>query len=444
MENQDCLKKQVISSFSAKHYKGEHLFISKLRHQAINTFIKKGFIFDNKYNTLFSIFDKEFNFFAIKKNIELVNPNSNYTILQKIKHFLYCKKSYIIVCINGQYNYIIYPDNVYDNKIIISNIFSQKEKYIKPFYSTLLNVYYNPFSIINTIFSINGVYIYIPDHVILKHPIEILHISTKSYKKTMLYFRNLIIVGKSSYVNIIESCKSLSLEKSSFINNSVTEIYAMHNSKIDYYKVQNDLEDTYFVDNTYIKQYMDSSCSTYTLSLKAKFIKNYLNFFSHGKNTSSYLYGISLLSQQQIIDNETFIQHLFSNSKCLQLYKNILLDQSISIFHGKIFVSKLIQKINAFQKNQNILLSEEAHVISKPQLEIFSNAIRCSHGCTIGNFNKNDIFYLQSRGLNKYNVQILLLISFLDKILQNIKISKIKILIINYIEYKIKNNIYNV
>ncbi|WP_185872752.1 SufB/SufD family protein [Blattabacterium cuenoti] len=448
MENECFLKKKIISSFSEKHYKGEHVFISELRRKAINTFIKKGFVLsNNRYNKLFSIFDKHFNFFS--SNIEEV-VHKNYTRVQRIKNLIggYGKDSYIIVFINGQYDSIIYPDKLEQN-IIISNLFAQKEKYIKPFYDTLLNLYYNPFSVINTMFAKNGVYIYIPDNIILKYPIEICNIYTQSYEKTMLYLRNLIIVGKYSYVKIIESCKSLSLEKSALINNYVTEIYAMDNSKIDYYKVQYGLENTsYILDNTYIKQYMDSSCSTYTLSLTGKFIKNNLNFFSHGNNTSSYLYGISLLSKQQIIDNETFIQHLFSNSKCLQLYKNILLDQSMSIFNGKIFVSKFIKGINAFQKNQNILLSEEAHVISKPKLEIFSNAIRCSHGCTIGHFNKNDIFYLQSRGISEYNVQILLLIAFLEEILKTINISKIKILIINYIKHKIKINIkkntYNV
>ncbi|WP_185873838.1 Fe-S cluster assembly protein SufD [Blattabacterium cuenoti] len=426
---------KILSFFSEKNYEGESFYISNLRRKSIDLFIKKGLSYkEEKWINpkIESFFNKNYHFYSKNKINKL-----EYHLIKKF--IINNKQSFLLIFIDGQYNPCLSYNNTYkkNKKIVLSNIASQKEEIIKNFYGKL-SYKYDVFKILNTIFSKDGVYINIPDNVILEKPIEIIYIFTGKVSKILFYPRNLIIVGKSSYVKIIEHHQCL--KKHLLFNNSVSEIYASNNSQIDYYKIQNDINDLNLIDNTSIKQNSHSKCSIYTFSLKGKNIKNNLNFYSHGKNTYSYLYGISLLSKKQFVSHQTLIDHLYSNSYSFQLYKNILWDESTSIFNGKIFVNKYVKNINAFQKNNNILLSDKAIIYVKPQLEIFSNNVKCSHGCTIGNCSENELFYLQSRGISEKESRILLLLSFLEEILKNMNILKLKNFIYKIIKKKL--NIY--
>ncbi|WP_185866583.1 Fe-S cluster assembly protein SufD [Blattabacterium cuenoti] len=410
-----------LSKFRKKNIYGECSYISSLRHKSIDLFLKKGFpsITDEEWkNTnVHSILNQEYNLFyplsQKRKDLEY----------QKIKELIYLDDSFLIIFIDGKYQSIY---SQISNNIRLSNLASQEERKIKDFYGKLFNPD-EAFNILNTIFSKDGVYLYIPDNMFLKKPIEILHIYTGIESKIMLNPRNLIIVGKSSFVKIIEHHKCL--KKHLLFNNSVSEIYALSNSQIEYYKIQDDLNELSIIDNTFVKQDSRSKCSFYTFSFQGKFIRNNLNFSSHGKFTSSYLYGISLLSEKQLVDHHTSIEHLYSNAHSFQLYKNILWNKSMGIFNGKILVDKCIKKIKAFQKNNNILLSDEACIYAKPQLEIFSDEVKCSHGCTVGSFHELDLFYCQSRGIPEKESKVLLLLSFLEEILKTMNILKLRNLV---------------
>lgn len=408
-----------LSKFRKKNIDGVSSYISSLRHKSIDLFLKKGFpsVTDEEWkNTnVNSILNQEYILFSQqKKDLEY----------QKIKELIYLDNSFLIIFIDGKYQ-SIYSHNTSSN-IKLSNLGSQEERKIKDFYGKLSNPD-EVFNILNTIFSKDGVYIYIPDNIFLKKPIEILHIYTGIESKIMLNPRSLIIVGESSFVKIIEHHKCL--KKHLLFNNSVSEIYAFSNSQIEYYKIQDDLDELSIIDNTFVKQDLRSKCSFYTFSLKGKFIRNNLNFSSHGKFTSSYLYGISLLSGGQLVDHHTSMEHLYSNAHSFQLYKNILWNKSMGIFNGKILVDKCIKKIKAFQKNNNILLSDEACIYAKPQLEIFSDEVKCSHGCTVGSFHELDLFYCQSRGIPEKESKVLLLLSFLEDVLKTMNISKLRNLV---------------
>ncbi|WP_185859888.1 SufB/SufD family protein [Blattabacterium cuenoti] len=415
------LRDRIFSSLSKcreKNIHGKYSYISSLRHKYIDLFLKKGFpsVTDEEWkNTdVHSILNQEYNLFS-KQRKDLT--------YKKIKELIYLDDSFLIIFIDGKYQSIYSHTS---SKIRLSNLASQKEREIKDFYGKLSN-HNEAFNILNTIFSKDGGYIYIPDNIFLKKPIEILHIYTGIESKIMLNTRNLIIVGDSSYVQIIEHHKCL--KKHLLFNNSVSEIYACSNSQIEYYKIQDDLDELSIIDNTFVKQDLRSKCSFYTFSFQGKFIRNNLNFYSHGKFTCSYLYGISLLSKDQLVDHHTSMEHLYSNAHSFQLYKNILWNKSIGIFNGKILVDKCIKKVQAFQKNNNILLSDEACMYAKPQLEIFSDEVKCSHGCTVGTFHELDLFYCQSRGIPEKESKVLLLLSFLEEVLQTMNILKLRNLV---------------
>ncbi|WP_317168673.1 Fe-S cluster assembly protein SufD [Blattabacterium cuenoti] len=429
----------LIDKFFSK--KEENSYISFLQKEHIDFFQKKGF--------------PSFTENEEWKNTD-INPiiNQDYHIVygskegkhqdvefRKIKELIFLKreKSFLLIFIDGKYNSSLSRLSGVENHVILSNIASQKENQIKNYYGKF-SYKYNVFYTLNTIFSKDGVYIYIPDNIFLEKPIEILHISTGlESQKIFLNTRNLIIVGEHSYVKVIEHYKCL--KKHLIFINSVSEVYASNHSKIDYYKIQDNFGETSIIDNTFLKQKKYSKCSVYTFSFQGNFIRNNLKFYSSGEKTCSYLYGISLLSENQFVDHHTLIDHLYSNAYSYQLYKNILLDKSKGIFSGKIIVNERIQGINAFQKNSNIILSDEAYMYTKPQLEIYSEDVKCSHGCTIGNLQEEELFYLQSRGISEKKGKMLLLFSFIEEILNLIHIFELKKFFIQKMKKKLNKHL---
>ncbi|WP_408870431.1 Fe-S cluster assembly protein SufD [Blattabacterium cuenoti] len=412
----------LINKFFSDEKKDSYMSFLKRKH--FDFFHEKGFPSSTneewRNTDIDSIINQDYN--IVSENVKIENIEH-----QKIKKLTFLKKekSLILIFIDGKYNpHLSYTQHI--RNIFLSNILSLKENEIKNYYGKL-SYQYDAFYTLNTLLLKDGAYVYIPNNVILESPIEILHISTGMESNIMLNNRNLIVVGEHSYVRIIEHYKCLR-KHLAFIN-SVSEIYAMNHSIIDYYKVQDDLVKTTVIDNTYFKQNKNSKCTIYTFSFKGNFIRNNLKFYSRGEKTYSYLYGISLLSGKQFVDHHTLIDHLCSNAYSFQLYKNILCEKSKGIFNGKIIINELIKEINAFQKNHNILLSNEACIYAKPQLEIYSESVKCSHGCTVGNIQESELFYLQSRGIPEKKAKMLLLFSFLEEILISIHIFELKKLI---------------
>ncbi|WP_185868503.1 Fe-S cluster assembly protein SufD [Blattabacterium cuenoti] len=418
-------------------------YISYLKKKHIQLLKKNGLFYSTQLNkNQWSLREKDIHDCLQQKNFFY---EKNHDIeYKKIEKFLLLKKdhSFLFVLINGQYNNSIsekYNKSLLNKSIILSNIKSQKEEHLKKYYGKLDDKDNNGFYSINTIFSNDGLYIKIPDNTILKKPIEIISISTGLEPKVTLHTRNLIIVGKHSYVKIIEHFKSL--KKHSVLLNSVNEIYSDYYSKINYYKIQDDLKETLMIDNTFVKQKKYSKCHHYTFSFESKIIKNYLNFYSCGEKTFSYLYGISLLSKKQCVYHHTLINHLSSNSYSDQLYKNILSYYSNVFFHGKIHITKLVKGINAFQKNNNILLSEQSKVYAKPELKIYAKNVKCSHGCTVGYLKEEELFYLQSRGINEKEGKKIILYSFMNDLLDHIDLDILKKCIYKKINKKLKQSL---
>ncbi|WP_185877884.1 Fe-S cluster assembly protein SufD [Blattabacterium cuenoti] len=398
--------------------------LSSIKKENIDLYIKKGLNFSSKESpfiknwnekNIYSIFNKNYNLlFENFKQKKIYDINH---IEKKLDLFYLTKKSFLFVFLNGKY-----IDLYHQKYINIKKLLSNK---IHNFYGKLCHKKYDVFCSLNTIFSKNGMYIEVPDNTFLKKPIEILHIFTNK-KNTIFNPRVLIIVGKNSYVKIIEHYKCY--DKNPNFINLVNEIYSLDFSKIDYYKIQDKINNLSVIDNTFFNQKKNSRCNIFTFSLKGKIIKNNLNIISNGKKSKSCLYGLSISSNNESINHSTFINHKYSYSKSFQLYKSIFFKKSNGIFNGNIKINKNIEEINAFQKNNNILMSKESKIYAKPQLKIFSKNVKCSHGCTIGNIKKSELLYLKSRGISEKNSKILLLFSFFNEI-----IKKMDIKIGNYI-----------
>ena len=396
--------------------------IQKLRNQALKTFEAKGFPSKRleawKYTSLKSLIQDDY----------LLFPKSEKAVaLNEIKHvFLYEVDTYKVVFIDGIHSPFL-SDTTHDglDVCLLSAALS------KPKYDELIKLYFGSvadkeesMTALNTSYAREGAYIYIPPSVVAEKPIEIIHLSTGDQGPVWLQPRNLIVVDTNAQVQIVERHQSL-LEHQ-VVTNSVTELIAHQEALVDYYKIQNDLDSASLIDNTYIAQDENSHVSVHTFSFGGKITRNNLNFYQRGEHINSTLKGITLLQGKQHVDHNTLVHHAQPNCESHQDYKGIFSDRSIGVFNGKILVDKIAQKTNAFQQNNNVILNDKAKVNTKPQLEIFADDVRCSHGCTIGQLDEEALFYLRSRGIPKKEAKGLMTYAFANNVLQSVQIPTLK------------------
>lgn len=427
------LKDKLVSSFLAfDDYLEDSSPIHDIRNKAIKIFENKGFPTKKeeawKYTSLNPIVNKDYSIFPKKESsIEFKDVK---------RFFLHDIDTYKIVFIDGIYSSYL-SETIHDNMDIC--LLSAALK--KPKYRAVIDVYYNKIAendsltSLNTAFAKEGAYIYIPKHKEVEKPIEIINFATGNEAALMMQPRNLIVVGENAHVQIIERHQSLS--ENAVFTNSVTEIFAEKRAYIDYYKIQNDASNASLIDNTYIKQEEESHCIVHTFSFGGNLTRNNLKFYQHGEHCDSTLKGITIIENKQHVDHSTLVRHIAPNCESHQDYKGLYADSSTGVFNGKIVVEKDAQKTNAFQQNNNILIDDKATINAKPQLEIFADDVKCSHGCTIGQFNEDALFYIRTRGIAKKEAQALLMYAFANTVLESVKIPELKMRINKLIAKKI-------
>ncbi len=416
------LKEKLVSAYLAfeDNLEGDSP-IHKIRTQAIKRFEKEGFPTKKeeewKYTSLNSIVKNNYCIFPKREhNVELKDVRN---------YFLNNIDTYKIVFVDGIYSSFL-SETTHDSMDIclLSAALS------KPKYKAVIEAYFNKIatqdsiSSLNTAFAKEGAYIYIPKNKEVEKPIEIINFATGNEASLMIQPRNLIVVGENAHVQIIERHQSLT--NNPVFTNSVTELFAEKRAFIDYYKVQNDRLTTSILDSTFIRQEQESTCHVHTFSLGGKLTRNNLNFYQEGEHCESTLKGISILKDKQHVDHHTLVHHKAPHCESHQDYKGLFADHSTGVFNGKVYVEKEAQKINAFQQNNNILIDEKATINAKPQLEIFADDVKCSHGCTIGQFDEDALFYLRSRGIGKKEAQALLMYAFANTVLESVKIPELK------------------
>jgi len=430
------LKEKLITSFLAFENSvstDTEANVHDIRSKAFEHFEQHGFPTKKdeewKYTSLKSILKYDYTIFPTLENtIEFKDIK---------KYFLHEIDSYKIVFIDGIYS-SFWSETTHDGYDIC--LLSAALK--KPKYKMVIDHYFNTITSkkdsitsLNTAFSKEGAYIHIPKNTVLPKPIQIVHFSTGNETETMLQPRNLIVVGENSYVQIIE--RHQSLNNNIVLTNSVTEIFANKRAIVDYYKIQNDQKTASLIDNTYVQQQRQSIVSVNTFSFGGNLTRNNLEFYHEGEHITSNLNGITIIGDKQLVDNHTLVNHKYPNCESHELYKGIYADKSTGVFNGKVIVEQEAQKTNAFQQNNNILIDDGATINAKPQLEIFADDVKCSHGCTIGQLDENALFYLRSRGIPKKEAEALLLYAFANDALQKIKIPELKTRITKLIATKL-------
>ncbi|MBF00339.1 Fe-S cluster assembly protein SufD [Flavobacterium coralii] len=417
------LKEKLLSSFMAFEERVDvNADLHNIRTEAIKNFEYKGFPTKKdeawKYTSLNSILKNDFSVFPKEENA------LNYADVKK--YFLHEIDTYKVVFIDGIFSSFL-SSTTHDGL----DVCLMSSAMTKPKYKEVIDKYFNKsankadsLTSLNTAFSCEGAYINIPKNKVADKPVEIVYLSTGNEAALMVQPRNLIIVGRNAQVQIIE--RHQSLNSNPVLTNSVTEIFVDERAMADYYKIQNDVLTANLIDNTYISQKKDSIASVHTFSFGGNITRNNLNFYHEGEHVESTLKGITIIGEKQLVDHYTLVNHAQPNCVSHQNYKGIFDGNATGVFNGKIFVEKEAQKTDAFQQNNNVLLSDKATINAKPQLEIFADDVKCSHGCTIGQLDESAMFYMQSRGIPKKEAKALLMYAFSNEVIESIKIPELK------------------
>lgn len=349
-----------------------------------------------------------------------------------IKEFTFVQDSIVLVILNGVYSAELSPLNTLPVGITISNLADAvvSNEIAKKHYAKYAKFDSDPFVALNTAMAAGGIFIHVAKNTQTKVPIQIIHVSN-SEVSTISQPRNLIVVEESAEAIVIESYETIGPVKT-FIN-TLTEVYVGPNAKFDHYRIQSEGENALQMNTLQASVCGNSLYNTYTFTLGGSFTRNNLNILFTEKNGEAHLYGLYPIANTQVVDNHTIVDHAVPNCMSNELYKGVINDKASATFNGKIFVRQDAQKTNAYQTNRNILLSDDATVNTKPQLEIYADDVKCSHGTSTGKVNEDAMFYLQARGIGKDSARALLIRAFAEEVVDHVKIEELR----NYIDKRI-------
>jgi Fe-S cluster assembly protein SufD len=288
---------------------------------------------------------------------------------------------------------------------------------------------------LNAAFLSNGLFVLVKKNKAIDKPVFVYHLTNTTNDNVFVQPRSLFVVEENAQLQLIELYKNNGLHES--FTNEVIEIAARENARLEYYKVQDENENCHHVGTTHVQQVGKCFTHCVTVTLNGGTIRNNINMILEAPNNEGHLYGLYMVNGKTHIDNHSIVDNVMPNCFSNELYKGIMDGNSTGVFNGKIYVRQDAQKTNAYQSNKNILVSDTASVNTKPQLEIFADDVKCSHGCTVGQLDEDALFYLRARGIGEKQAKALLLHAFATDILEQIKPDALRI----YLEGKINERL---
>lgn len=414
------------SEFEKRLNGGKENYIHQKRKEALSSFSKLDFP---------TIKDEDWKYTSIapllKHNFV---PSYEKKIISEefIKSLLFDEMEHsLIVFVNGGYSsentdLLNLPEGVIVGSI--AEEIKKNNKVLLKHFGKYANPQNHVFTALSTAYTDDGAFIYIPAGKIVKEPIHLIFIADFSNEKKLIQPRNLFVAEKNSNVTIIEHY--FGNEGETYFTNAVTEIVAEENAVVDHIKLQEESKKAFHIARMEVDQERSSNFSSHLISTGADLSRNEFNARFNDEGGECTLNGLFMIDGTQLFDAHTLMEHARPHCNSHEHYKGILDDKSRGVFNGKIIVRQDAQKTNAFQENNSILLSDEAIVNTKPQLEIFADDVKCSHGATIGQMDDNAKFYLKSRGIGEEASKRILLHAFASDVITSIKIESVR----NYIE----------
>ncbi|MBI4810010.1 MAG: Fe-S cluster assembly protein SufD [Ignavibacteriales bacterium] len=332
-----------------------------------------------------------------------------------------------LVFVNGKYSEKLSDIKVSmtGNRINnLSNVLRSDEAIIQEHLIRYASFEKNSFTALNTGFLEDGAFIHVPDNTKIDEPIYLLFITTDWQSPVISQPHNLIIIGKQSSLSIIEHY--INVGKESYLTNTVTEIFVDEDATVNHTKLQTESYNAFHVGSMHVRQKSKSNFTSNSIMIGGSLVRNNVSSILDGEGIECTFNGLSLTAGHQLIDNHTTIDHAKPNCSSHELFKAILDGKSKGVFNGKIYVRKDAQKTDSKQTNKTLLLSDEATMNTKPQLEIFADDVKCTHGAAIGYLDADSIFYLRSRGISEDIARDILTYAFANDIIERITIEPIQ------------------
>ncbi len=394
-------------------------FVSQLREEAIASFREVGFPARKaeayKYTHLEPVFDGEFHFDFHPRQIRFDDQ-------ELFRCDVPMLDANVLTVLNGFFHQPGDPAlTELDNGVMYGSLKEAIRRYpdlLKKYLGKNAQMKGEPFVALNTAFSQDGIFLFVPKGIHLEVPIQIIHLLL-SDKNQMVQHRNLFVLESNATAQVIICDHTLSPHM--YLTNSVTEVYTGENADLDLLRLQNEHNNSCQVTNTWIRQERHAHCQHGTITLHGGMVRNNLRISLEGEGAETHALGLFLTDKMQQVDSYTVIDHKQPHCTSNQYYKGVLDDVSTGAFNGKIHVYPDAQKTEAFQTNNNILLTDTARMHTKPRLEIYADDVKCSHGATVGQLDENALFYLQSRGISKDESRLMLMDAFAWDVISKIK-----------------------
>jgi Fe-S cluster assembly protein SufD len=347
--------------------------------------------------------------------------------------------AYRLVFINGYFEPKFSDEFSNEDQLIVKSTARAKIEHPHLFFKSFENTGIaaeNIFTNMNTAFVTNGSFIYIPQNVVVDKPIHIISFSDGHDSKTLSQYRNIIYLGKNSKAQIVNSFHSLTVNYT--LTNVVSEIVLDENARLNFNLFQGEGDDAFQMNHCKVIQNRNSYFSGHTITLCGAIVRNDLHVIQNEEGCETFLNGLYLPDREQHFDNNVFVHHAKPQGTSRQVYKGIIYNKASAVFMGKVLVARDAQKTQASQSNRNILMSNDGKVNSKPQLEIYADDVACSHGSTTGQIDKEALFYLQSRGIDRRQAEVLLLSAFVADVIESIEVEPLKLYINLLIKKRLK------
>jgi Fe-S cluster assembly protein SufD len=283
----------------------------------------------------------------------------------------------------------------------------------------------SPFTALNTAFMHDGALVHVPEGVELGEPVHLVFVSTPEAAETVAHPRNLIVVERNARASVIESYVTLA-PGTRYFTNAVTEVISGENAWTEHTRIQRESEAAFHVGLTHVEQAQTSHYRSFSLAMGGAMARHNLHVRLNAPGIETLMYGLYLTHGDQVVDNHTAIYHDHPNCNSWEVYKGVLDERSRAVFNGKVFVRPEAQKTDAKQTNRNLLLSEGAKVDTKPQLEIFADDVRCTHGATVGRLDEQALFYMRSRGIPAAEAMKLLTYAFAAEVVAEVALEPVR------------------
>ncbi len=342
------------------------------------------------------------------------------------RHLIPGLDAHLLVLVNGRFSEALsrlgtLPDGVYVTGF--GRAAEVHANLLNKHFGRYADAEHEVFTALNTAFAQDGAFVYVPRGTALERPIHVLSL-VQTDEALLFQPRHLFIAEENAQVRLIFTSQVLT-EVPTF-ENVVTEVFVGAHAHVDLYEIQNEDEHASMVSNLQACQESDSVLRTSTFTFDGEVIRNNTNILPDGERCESHMFGLVLAGGTTHVDNHTIVDHAQPNCFSNELYKNVLDGRATGVFNGRVLVRQDAQQTNAYQSNKSILLSDTAQMYSKPELEIYADDVKCSHGATTGRLDADAVFYLRSRGLSEQQARALLLVAFARDVLETIEVEPLR------------------